>query len=216
MEQRSRRETKEWTKLGGETVFQPWRRKKEDWHADKWHYLEVLIRRWPGKNQLLVYIILIYSYSTLYMMSCHITVLLAFYSLPLYHRSFWRVMEGVFSVMHPANRRWGPAGLEDVTGPDEYEPGTSNTVKPQTPQNWDLHRWMLNMLNVFLGDGTSQVWSELVLLEILGKWNFWHSWSEWSICRVKVWADVNEKFSKRWVCRGERNVVYRLGVLEVG
>ena len=42
-------------------------------------------------------------------------------------------MEGVFSVMHPANRRWGPAGLEDVTGPDEYEPGTLKTVKPQTP-----------------------------------------------------------------------------------
>ena len=71
-------------------------------------------------------------------------------------------MEGVFSVMHPANRRWGPAGLEDVTGPDEYEPGTSNAVKPQTPQNWDLHRWMLNMLNVFWWDGTSQVWSQVV------------------------------------------------------
>jgi len=79
-------------------------------------------------------------------------------------------MEGVFSVMHPANRRWGPAGLEDVTGPDEYEPGTLKTVKPQTPPK--LRPPSMDVEHVerfFLGDGTSQFLSQLVLLEILGK-----------------------------------------------
>lgn len=123
---------------------------------------------------------------------------------------------GVFNVMHPA----APLGPSRSGRRDRTRRVWARNLKnreatdPLKIETSIVGCW--TCWTFFLGDGTSQFWSQLVLLEILGKWNFCQSWSEWSICPVKVWADVNEKFSKRWLCRGERNVVYRLGVLEVG
>ena len=120
----------------------------------------------------------------LYMMRCHITVLLEFHSLPLYHRSFWRVMEGVSvsCILQTA------AGAQQVwkTWPDP----TSMSQEPQTPWSRRPPKIETSIVGcwtcwTFFGEMEHPKFDPKWFTEILGKWNFCQSWSEWIICRVK-------------------------------
>ena len=118
------------------------------------------------------------------------------------------LLEGSLGVKRHAScctyRRWSqvlktsePTSMSR-SGPERFP--WSHRPPEARDGRWDVHRLMFGIL-IFGVFETTQFWSQLNpnwFMEILGKLSFCQSWSEWSVCRVKLWADVNAKFSKCW------------------